>query len=247
MRMLIGVCLLMANTLLSACSGLGPSLEASITTYHNLPLQQPAIISATQVSTTVVAPAKKITFSIIPSSNIPNDLEFASHANQLSHILSSALLPGLVLTPAEDIQKADVVIVMNYVISTPKQSLASQPIYGQTGGGTSYHSGTMNSYGYGRSSFGSYTGSSYTVPTFGVVGTSTYTVTNYTRGLFINAYMFEGKNKSKTPVEVYQARLISTGSSGNLSAVVPALLQLFAQVFPGENGQTVNLSIPFNP
>ena len=122
--------------------------------------------------------------------------------------------------------------------------VGSTPIYGQTGGGTTYQSGTGSAYGSGGYAYGSYSGTSYTMPTFGVVGSRTYSynVTTYTRNLAMDIVIRESLN-TKTPKKVYEARVISKGSCGQIAQVMDEILEALFQEFPGESGRARTITI----
>lgn len=75
-------------------------------------------------------------------------------------------------TKADSEENADLAIFVNYDVSDPKYYTYaySIPIYGQTGGGITYHSGTIS----GSAGTANFSGSSYQPPQYGVVSTSTH-------------------------------------------------------------------------
>ena len=135
---------------------------------------------------------------------------------------------------------ADYVAYVTYGIGGPQTTshVGSMPIYGSTGGGTTYHSGTVSTM---SGSYGSYSGSSYSMPTYGIVGSSTYsyTKTNYTRTVAIN--LVDRKSGEK----VYESKATSTGSCGMLSEVMDEIAETIFKKFPKGSG-TVTVSGKFN-
>jgi len=106
----------------------------------------------------------------------------------------------------------------------------STPIYGKTGGGTKYVSGSIN---------GQYKSGYITTPTtYGVVNTITSSgvTTNYNRLLKLKIY-------SKTNQEVYSAKVISKGSSSTLIEVIDEMLEGLFKEFPGDTQQVRTESI----
>ncbi|WP_052657460.1 DUF4136 domain-containing protein [Thalassospira sp. HJ] len=128
--------------------------------------------------------------------------------------------------------EADYLAFVTYGIGDPQTSteIGSVPIYGQTGGGTTYHSGTVSSYGGG---YGSYSGTSYTAPMYGVVGSSTYSydVTTYTRTVFID--LFDAETEQK----LYESSAVSSGSCGVISEVIDEITEAIFTKFPSGSGR----------
>ena len=116
-------------------------------------------------------------------------------------------------------------------------SLVSTPIYGQTGGGTTYTSGTVSTYSGG---YGSYSGTSYTMPTYGVVGSSTSSVqsTVYKRQLAIDIVEASSVD-ADNPSKVYEGRLNSAGSCGAMTEVMDELIEALFIKFPNDSGRVV--------
>lgn len=122
---------------------------------------------------------------------------------------------------------------VSYGIDNGKTEVSSVPIFGQTGGGTTYHSGSVNSYG----SYGSYSGSSYTMPTYGVVGSSTVSSTYYSRNVDIDIVLTSSLSDAK-PKKMYEIRAKSVGSCSSIDGVFDVIIEAVFKEFPGENGKT---------
>ena len=99
------------------------------------------------------------------------------------------------------------------------------PIIRQTGGGTSYHSGNYS----GALSSGSFSGTSYTAPTYGMVGTTTHTEVLHQRLIFFSITDKRGKTVVFSDAE-------SRGNSPDLLTVVPGMIDAMFDRFPGVNG-----------
>jgi len=138
---------------------------------------------------------------------------------------------GFVLSDAEN---ADYIAFVTYGIGAPQTStqIESVPIYGQTGGGTTTHSGTVSSYSGGSAN---YYGSSYTMPTYGVVGSSTYSynTTSYTRTVAIN--LVEKISNKK----IFESKATSTGSCGIIGKVINEIAEGMFKKFPSGSGRVV--------
>ena len=133
------------------------------------------------------------------------------------------------------LDNADYVAFVTYGIGDPQTSthIGSVPVYGQTGGGTTTHSGTVSSYYSGG--YASYYGTSYTMPTYGVVGTSTYSydATSYTRTVAINL-VEKGSNK-----KLFEGKVTSTGACSMIGEVIDEIAESMFQKFPSGSGRVV--------
>ena len=159
-----------------------------------------------------------------------NTLEWKSYQTKFANAF---LIAGFTLAPFES---ADYVAFISYGIGDGKtiKSLVSTPVYGQTGGGTTYHSGSVSTSG----SYGTYSGTSHTVPTYGIVGMSTNTVTRtiYTRNIAIDIAERASLNTAQ-PVKVYEGRLTSTGSCSQIPEVIDELIEAMFRKFPDGAGK----------
>ncbi len=146
---------------------------------------------------------------------------------------------GYVVLPPSN-PNADFAAFFDYSIGAGKTGVGSTPIIGQTGGGTTYQSGTItrSSYGGGYTSYsGTYSGYSYTAPTYGVVGSQTYSYTTY--GRMVRLDILDAKKSTKdNPVKVFEGTVKSRGSSGQITVVMPAMIEALFKNFPGESGKS---------
>jgi hypothetical protein len=167
----------------------------------------------------------KNTFAVRPVSRT-GSLEAATYANLISNEL---VQKGWA---ASNSGKIDV--VFDFSIDGGRTEVSSVPVFGQTGGGTTFSSGNI----YGARGFGSYSGTSYTPATYGVVGSSAVSETVYVRTLVVE--MFERSSGKK----VYESSVSSKGTSGTFSAVAPCMIESLFSDFPGTSGKsrTVELS-----
>ena len=124
-------------------------------------------------------------------------------------------------------------VSMDYGISNGRTVHGVAPIIGQTGGGTTtYSSGNASAYSsYGGYATGNYSGTSYTPATYGVVGAVPTTSTVFDRYLIV--LIIDGKGRT-----VLEGKCFSGGSSDNLSAIVPCMIDSFLTNFPGKSGET---------
>ena len=157
-------------------------------------------------------------YAFLATSDQKNSLEYKTYQNLIRKKLEK--LGYQEVEPSN----ADLQISFNYSISSPQEKVGSVPVYGQTGISTS----TTRQ----PSLDGMYSGSSTTYePTYGVVGSETYTYTTYTSRLGL--VLLEGGSIGK---RLYEGTAKSTGPSGSLSTVMPYLVEALFKEFPGKSG-----------
>jgi hypothetical protein len=137
-------------------------------------------------------------------------------------------------------QNSNFVAYITYGIDNGKTTNTTVPIYGPTGGGTTFSSGTVTI----GSKVGNYSGSSTTMPTYGMVGVVPYQDTTYKRLVNIDVYR---KQDNIQPVKVYEVRAQSIGSCGNINMVLYKILDGVFLNFPGVNGQTKTIPVITEP
>lgn len=80
------------------------------------------------------------------------------------------------------------------------------------------------------------------MPTYGIVGSSTSSVTTYNRAIALD--IIEAKSfKEGDPKTVYQGRTRSEGSCSVIVEVFDEMLEAMFSDFPGENGRNRKQSI----
>ena len=125
---------------------------------------------------------------------------------------------------------------VTYGIDAGTTKTSSVPIYGQTGGGTTFTSGSFSSGG----TFGTYSGTSMTMPTYGVVGSTTVTNKEYLREVNINIW-----RNNNPPEKIYEMKGVSRGSCGKIDAVVESIITGMFANFPGKSGATQRVNVPW--
>jgi hypothetical protein len=163
------------------------------------------------------------TFFIVPSEQQASTAEFFSYANSIS-----GRLVAKGMSRVNNPVNARYVVFIDYGVAGSNQVATSTPIYGQTGGGLTTHSGSI----YGTGGFGSYSGTSYTMPTYGVVGSVSGSRTVYQR--FFKLTMFDSRNN--TPV--YETQASSNGSSGTFGQVAECIFNSALESFPQASNGT---------
>lgn len=187
-----------------------------------------------EVATTVLhgeGSAERGTIALIPVNQEQADsLLYQQVAGRALRLLA---LQGY--QPVNNPSEAKFIGVLTYGIDTGRTSVTSAPVYGQVGGGTTFSSGTVYS-GTNRSTFSGYTS---TIPQYGVVGSRTYSSTNFTREANLDIFV----NNATPGKKVFEVRAKSTGSCGNLTVVAPGLVEGMLGAFPGESGKLTRLRI----
>lgn len=139
-------------------------------------------------------------------------------------------------------ENPDYTIIMDCGVSDPQNSTVAMPIYGQTGVASSSSTSSYNTTG--NSIYGS-SNTTYT-PSYGVVGAVPVTVTNYVR--YFSLYIYKTSEVTgKNPEPVYGVQTTSVGPSGNITMVLPALIQGAFSEFPGNSGEFYHVSVSVNP
>ena len=144
-------------------------------------------------------------FFVLPTEVQSTSAEFNQYANSVARRLSRKGWYRVM-----DANQARYVVLLDYGVAASSKNTGSVPVYGQTGGGTTTHSGTYNTYGGG---YGSYSGTSYTMPTWGVVGSQSYSYTTYQR--YFQMKVIDTTNETA----VYETKAASEGTSSNLFRV----------------------------
>ncbi len=130
-------------------------------------------------------------------------------------------------------QQAEYLAVVTYGIDNGKTSQVTTPLYGQTGGGTTYNSGTV--YSGGQSA--SYSNTSYSMPTYGVVGSVSSQRTTYSRAIALD--IVEAKSFIQgEPVVLLESRAKSSGRCSQIVEVFDEMLQSMFDDFPGVSGRS---------
>lgn len=175
-------------------------------------------------------------FIVVPLDMQKGSLEFSMYKDIVDEKLE---LIGLVKT--SNVNDANYVVTFNYGIDSGTTSTGSIPTYGQTGGGTTYQSGNVYS-GYNSAS---YSGTSYTPATFGQTGSIPYSSTSYTRQFNLKIYDNDNSTEENI-VTIYEGRVVSVGSTGEISVVLPTLIESMFIEFPGKSGKTKTVTRSLN-
>lgn len=167
------------------------------------------------------------TITVIASvAEVNESLEFMHYKPQFESKLAANGYT-IVSNPSD----AKYVALIAYGIDQGQSGVVSTPIFGQTGGGTT--------------TFSSYGASFYTMPTYGIVGSSTQSITRYSRAIALDivetASIKEGK-----PKKVYELRTKSVGAGSAISCVFNELLEAMFMDFPGISGKAKSVRLQYN-
>lgn len=198
-------------------SACGTQVQTDVTTFHTL-----------QNS------GRGQSFVMVPIKSQQGSLEYQTYAGMVSARLAQK---GLV--PVAQPSTADLAVFMSYAIDEGRTTVSSAPVFGQTGGGT-----TTTTTGYvGRSPIYA---TSYTPATYGITGYAPVEDTVYGRAVRIVIIDIKKTDAENKPVVVYQATGASSGSSGNLNVVMPAILNAMFIDWPAPSGTTHRRQTPLN-
>ena len=178
-------------------------------------------------------------YTLLPAKEELRGLEFNEYARYIHKGLEAR---GYI--NVDDIKSSDLTIFVDFGISEPNTytSTTSIPQWGQTGVTSSYTTGSINTYG----GFGSYSGTTNYIPSYGITGYMPVTSkqTSYTRFLTLVAVdNNEWKKKDKSTEELWKTSVLSDGSSGSLRRVMPAMVAAAYPHFGKNTGQQITIEI----
>ena len=193
-------------------------------------------------------PLEKTKYNILPlvKGVDKDDLQFQEFSTYVDRAL---LMKGFQKAAANE--EPEITIFLSYGISDPTERIASAPVFGQTGGGTTSTfnaTTTSNTYSNYGSTTGNATttGSVYTPPTFGVVGSQTYSYSTYDRFLVLDAVDYMGFKETKKMKSLWKTTITSTGSSGDIRRVFPLLVAAAVPHIAENTGKQVSVVLTEN-
>lgn len=211
---------LLIATILSGCETVGEVAPNRVTSHVEVFHQ--------------LQPSLTLSYSLMPFKEQEGKLEFATYANKVKEQL---LAKGFVEAPAD---KAEVVVFIEYGIDDGKEVISSYPIWGQTGVASSTTYGNVTAYG----NTGRYSGTTYNTPSYGVVGSGTSSDTVYKR--YFKLEMIDNKNylATKKLKNIYEAKVVSVGSTNSLTKIMPYMIRSLFDEFPGDSGTSKEKTYP---
>jgi hypothetical protein len=187
-------------------------------------------------------PLKKTCYIISGVEDVEaSDLQFKEFK---AYIICGLAENGIYTT--EDPDTAEATLLVAYGIGEPEEHIYSysQPIYGQTGVSSSHTSGTVYNYG----NTGTYSGTTTYTPSYGVVGAvpMTGSYITFTRWLDLRAVDMDQYKKDETVNVLWETRITSTGSSGDLRQVFPVLVAAASPHFGENTGKQIKITLHEN-
>lgn len=171
----------------------------------------------------------------------PTDLQFKEYARYVDKALASM---GYVKT--ESFDDANIAIFLVYGVGDPQKHsyIYPFPVWGQTGVSSSTTFGTLHSYG----SYGTYSGTTYYTPTYGITGYMPLmgAYTTYFRFFILDAVDLNEYKSSQRVVSVWRTIVTSTGSSGDLRRVFPVLVAASKPYIGTNTGKQVKVTLTEN-
>ena len=168
----------------------------------------------------------------------PDDLQFREYAGYVDKALQKKGLK-----PAANMREAEIAVFLGYGIGPPKENIYSYnlPQWGQTGVSSAQTSGTVNSYG----NYSTFSANTKYTPTYGVTGYTTQvnSYTTHTRYMFVDAIDLNSVRREKKSVRLWSTEATSTGSSGDLREVFPAMVLAAEPSMGVDTGQQVSVEI----
>lgn len=195
------------------------TVQSKVTVFHKLP----------ELSTGK-------TIAILPVDKDNEDsLEFKSHA---AHIADRLDAKGYRVVSASE--HPDYYAFVAYWIDKGKPYSYNLPMYVQTGGGVTYHSGTVTT----SSGPKSFTGYTYSVPTYAMIPSRESGI-KFTKRLLVD--IVEGKSyRDGKASKVYEGKVVTADSSEILSQAIPYMIDALFSDFPGKSGKTRTVTAPAN-
>ena len=127
---------------------------------------------------------------------------------------------------------------LGYHISDGEIKTESSPVTGQTGYDTVFYTSVVRN----EDGSHSYVRSAHWVPTFGIVGSTTRSYTNFTTLVTIDI-IDSTQVEDGVPAKVYEVKARSEGSCGIVSRIFDEMLEAIFRDFPGENNRVERVSV----
>ena len=147
------------------------------------------------------------------------------------------------MTRVDEFKSAELAVFLSYGIGDPEKSEYSYslPVWGQTGVSSSYTSGSVNVYG----NSGTYSGTTTYTPSYGVTGYQNIQGSNttFTRHAFLTAYDLEEYRRTEKEKIIWDTRIASTGSSGDLRLVFPIMIAAAIDHIGTNTGKMIFVSL----
>ncbi|MBF0311588.1 MAG: DUF4136 domain-containing protein [Magnetococcales bacterium] len=173
-------------------------------------------------------------FAFLPDKDQEGSLEYNAFANR---IRAKFRIFGLEET---SIEEADLLLSLHYGIDAGHDVQEPHPILGTTGYNTTHLPGTVTRTG---DTVTVTPGTTISTPTIGVVGVTSTTATIYTRTLTLDILDNASRKQGKTR-KVLESKVVSSGTSRMMAAVIPVMIDALFTEFPGKSGKPRIVELP---
>lgn len=197
---------LLLITILYGCNAIAPVIRTNVTVFYKDHYSPRGTISV-----------------VASDAGVNNSLEWAAYKKKFEAKFADN---GYIVE--QDPGNAQFIALVAYGIDNGETAIVTTPIYGQIGGGMTTTTGTVGNV--------SYTETSYIMPIYGVVGTSTNSQTEYTRAIALDIIEADSI-KENSPNKVFEGRAKSIGTCSIIVEVFDEMLDAMFTDFPGENGR----------
>jgi hypothetical protein len=223
MKKLLAVPYALASLLLSGCAGFGPGIQTSYTAFHSISQN-----------------VDELTVAVMPwRSDLNDSLEFKTYVT----LIESKLVATKIKLAVPNTQPTHV-LFFDYGIDDGRIVTSNYlvPQFGITGTSSAQTTGTATSVG----NVTYFNATTAATPTYGVTGYQTGSRSTEVFTRFANLDLVQLATSREPQKKVYEGRLKSQGSCGNLAALMPSFIQAIFSNFPGKSGQTERRDIPWN-
>ena len=202
--------------------------------------EQTFITSNVSVFHTITEKNKGSKVVVLPfKKELESSLEFQNYKKIIEHNLQKN---GFNIVQEKD--TSDFIAFVSYGIGGGKDKLIFSPVLGSTGGWNRTFRSLPYNWGAGGTNWG--TGeTTYSMPTFGVVGSRTGNIIIYTTQLALDL-VETSTLESKKINKIYEGRVKNTGSCSMIPAVMPEMLESLFKDFPKQSGSTHTISLPWD-
>src|SRR5262245_54302167 len=135
------------------------------------------------------------------------------------------------------VEQAEVLVFFGYELGEGKTVNYSVPVWGKTGYSSSQTYGSFNTYS------GTYTGTTYYNPTYGVTGYRSASAHVYPRTFVVVAFAARDETDNKDPQPLWQTTACSVGSSSDLRKVIPLMVFASKDLLATDSRERVERSI----
>lgn len=205
--------IIVAITAVASLVGCAASLQGRVSQFHTLD-------------------ARARTFTVVPVPTQSDSLEFKTYSAMLISQLAARGWKEV------DFETAEVGVFLQYGVSRGREVAFSYPVFGQVPTGNSTTTGSINRSG----NFSTFNATTTAQTTTAVVGTGVGSTTVFDRSVQVDMYDMQDYRRTQRMTRIYESRVHSSGSNGELAVVMPTLLRAAFEDFPGRSGSTRNFS-----